>query len=106
MTPEIFATITLFASGRGGRQSALSSEYRGVLGIGGEHFSARFEIPAGLTLSPGESLEAGIQFLFPEMALPMFSVGATFTIWEGRDIGTGTVTRVVSRLAISSSIGR
>lgn len=93
--PEIRATITLLPTEQGGRRSGLPSgaEYRTVLGAGGEHFSARFIVENAL--EPGGSTDVEIQFLFPEAALPKFPVGATFTIWEGRDIGTGRVTSLI-----------
>lgn len=98
VTPEIRAKVTLLATEAGGRSTPIpTGEYRGVLGISHEHFSARFEVPEESTFEPGRTLDLGIQFLFPEMALPKFPVGARFTLWEGRVIGTGEVTSVITR---------
>lgn len=74
----------------------LCGEYRGVFGVSDEHFSVRFEVPKETTFAPGSTLDLGIQFLFPEMALPKFPVGARFILWEGRLIGSGEVTSVIA----------
>jgi hypothetical protein len=87
---EIFARITLVASADGGRRTPIrSGEYRGILSVGGENFSARFTVPDGAT--PGDTIEVGIQFLSPEKALPRFGVGTRFTLSEGHSIGDGVV---------------
>jgi hypothetical protein len=95
--PEIFARIVLAASPDGGRRTPiLSGEYRAILTVGGESFSARFVVPDGCVASPGDTIEVGVQFLLPEKALPRFRVGARFTVSEGRSIGEGVVLANVS----------
>jgi hypothetical protein len=97
VSPQIFAKVTLLPTAVGGRKTPiLSGDFRSVLGIGHEHFSARLEIPEGIHFEPGSTMDLGIQFLFPEAALPNFPVGTTFTVWEGRDIGHGQVTSVIA----------
>lgn len=94
--PEILVEIALFAPTSGGRQSPISEgEYRGVLGVGNENFSVRFFVPLQEGLAPGTSGKFGVQFLFPEAALPHFSVGTSFTVWEGKIIGNGKVLEVL-----------
>jgi hypothetical protein len=92
------AELRLHPSESAGRLSSIcSGEYRGVLGVDSEHFSARWNIPVGEELVPGgRSVTFGIQFLFPEAALPHFKVGAAFTVWEGKEIGSGRVISVAS----------
>jgi hypothetical protein len=94
--PDIVAELQLHPSEPAGRLSSIcSGEYRGVLGIDSEHFSARWVIPVGAELAPGgRSGTFGIQFLLPEAALPHFKVGAAFTVWEGKEIGSGRVISV------------
>jgi len=96
--PDIVAELRLHPSEANGRLlSICAGEYRGVLGIDSEHFSARWVVPVGEELSPGGRAGTfGIQFLFPEVALPHFKVGAAFTVWEGREIGSGRVLSVTS----------
>ena len=95
--PDIVAELRLFPTEANGRLSSIcSGEFRGVLGIGSEHFSARWIVPVGEELVPGGRAGTfGIQFLVPEAALPHFRVGAAFTVWEGKEIGSGRVLSVV-----------
>ena len=90
---HIVVELRLHPSEPDGRSSPIfSGEYRGILGVGSEHFSTRWIVPAGGELTPGGRARTfGIEFLFPENALPYFKVGATFTVWEGKEIGSGRV---------------
>lgn len=94
--PDIIAELRLYPSEPNGRLSSIcSGEYRGVLGIGSEHFSARWVVRVGEELVPGGRAGTfGIRFLFPETALPHFTVGATFTVCEGKEIGSRRVLSV------------
>ena len=95
-TPEIIVEITLHPSEADGRKGAiLQGEYRGVLGIGSENFSVRFFVPLKDGFSPNQTHRFGVQFLVPEAALPHFPVGAEFSVWEGRVIGSGRVLEVL-----------
>jgi hypothetical protein len=49
----------------------------------------------GVNLRPGSiSDEVPIVFLSEDEVLPHLKPGATFTLWEGKTIGTGTVLRI------------
>lgn len=90
MSPEFFADVHLLPSSAGGRKRPLGSgEWRTVLGIEGEYWSARLAF-AGQP-SPGETFRCGVQLLMPEEALPYFTPGKEFTVWEGGTRGTGRV---------------
>jgi hypothetical protein len=93
---DIVAEIRLHPTEVNGRLSSIcSGEYRCVLGIDSQHFSARWIVPVGEELAPGGRPSTfGIQFLVPEAALPHFKVGAAFTVWEGKEIGSGRVLSV------------
>ncbi|MEW9900965.1 hypothetical protein ABWL39_20285 [Chitinivorax sp. PXF-14] len=95
ITPEIVVEITFLSTEEGGRQGQiLGGEYRGILGVGNEHFSVRFFVPLeGSTL--GSVQRFGVQFLVPQAALPHFPVGASFSVWEGKVIGHGKVLEVL-----------
>ena len=97
--PDVIAEITLAPTESDGRLSSISSgECRGVLGVGEQHFSVRWFVPTSSPLTPGgRSGTFGVQFLAPEAALPYFPVGTSFSVWEGRDIGSGVVLRVMAR---------
>lgn len=97
VTPEIIVEITLLPSEAGGRASAIQhAEYRGVLGVGAENFSVRFFVALSGGFSQNQTQQFGIQFLFPDAALPHFPVGAEFSVWSGRIIGNGRVLEVVN----------
>lgn len=94
MTEHFFADIHLLPTDAGGRAGPLiSGEWRTVLCINGEHWSARLVFSDNV--SPGQNFRAAVQLLVPD-ALPHFPVGAEFTVWEGGTKGAG---RVASRAA-------
>jgi hypothetical protein len=96
VTPEIVVEIALLQSEAGGRKGPiLQGEYRGVLGVGEEHFSVRFFVPLEDGIAPGQAQRLGVQFLVPQAALPHFPVGVSFTLWEGRTIGHGQVLEIL-----------
>jgi hypothetical protein len=89
MSPLFAAEIRLLPTESGGRTgSLLHGEWRTVLGINNEHWSARLFF-SGNPL-PGENFSATVQLLVPE-ATQYFPVGAEFTVWEGGTKGTGRV---------------
>jgi hypothetical protein len=47
------------------------------------------------TLMLGETYELPIKFLNPDLALPKMSPGKLVKLWEGKDIATGKVMRLV-----------
>jgi hypothetical protein len=95
MSSEFFADIYLLPTEAGGRHGPLvSGEWRTVLGINNEHWSARLTF-TGRPL-PGDTFHAGVQLLVPEAALPYFTVGAEFTVWEAGTKGTGRVVSVAT----------
>lgn len=88
------ANIRLIDTAAGGRSGPLPlGEWRTVLGIGQEHWSARLKFLG--TPSPGEAFVASVQLLVPE-ALQHFPVGAEFTVWEGGTKGVGHVLLVLT----------
>jgi hypothetical protein len=94
MSEHFVAEITLLDTPAGGRVRPLASgEWRTVLGVSGEHWSARLtfqDCPC-----PGDVFEARVQLLIPE-ASTNFPVGAAFTIWENGTKGTGRVVSLVA----------
>ena len=51
---DIIAELQLLPTEAGGRLSSITAgEYRGVVGVGSEHFSVRWFIPADESLVPG-----------------------------------------------------
>jgi hypothetical protein len=97
VTPHVVAKVTLSPTLNAGKRFTLAdTSFREILGLGDEHFSARFDVPPHRTFSAGETVQVGIQFLVPAHALAKFGVGTPFTIWEGGDIGRGEVIEVLA----------
>lgn len=89
MFETFIAEIHLLPVARGERIGPLiSGEWRTVLGINNEHWSARLLFDA--VPAPGDSFQATVQLLIPE-AKQHFPVGAEFTVWEGGTKGVGHV---------------
>jgi len=87
---DFVATIRLLPTEAGGREGPLlSGEWRTILRAHGENWSARL-IFSGQH-GPGQSFVSEVQLLVPEIALPFFSVGVEFTVWEGSPKGVGQV---------------
>jgi hypothetical protein len=96
--PEIVVELSLASPENGGRLSSMvTGEYRGVLGVDDKHFSVRWFVPVAGLDPGGSSGTLGVQFLNPEAALPHFPVGAKFSVWEGRVIGSGRVLEVCTQ---------
>jgi hypothetical protein len=96
--PDFVAEIELLPTEAGGRTiTLLGGEWRTVLGINDEHWSAmlRFEGEH----APGATFNADIWLLRPDLALPMFEVGKTFEIWENGTKALGRVKRVTGNSA-------
>lgn len=94
ITPEIVVELELHAATDGGRLRPLDEGvYRGVFLVGELGFSIRCFV--ALALDAGKLQTFGVQFLFPEAALPHFPVGASFSMWGGRIIGRGRVLEVL-----------
>ncbi|MBB3833200.1 hypothetical protein FHR55_001366 [Xanthomonas arboricola] len=89
MSPSFVAEIYLLRTHAGGRIGPLvPGEWRTVLGINNEHWSARL-LFSGNPL-PEETFLATVQLLMPEAA-QYFPAGAEFTVWEGGTKATGRV---------------
>ena len=89
MSPVFSAEIYLLPTQAGGRTTPLAfGEWRTVLGINDEHWSARLLFSG--THSPGETFPVTVQLLLPE-AIQYFPIGAEFTVWEGGTKATGRV---------------
>jgi len=94
MQAHFIAEIYLIPTQAGGRATPLvSGEWRTVLGINGEHWSARLTFKG--KPKPGDTFHADVQLLIPDAA-QYFSVGADFTVWENGNKGTGRVVSVAA----------
>lgn len=96
---DITAKIKLLKTSRGGREEGLpAGEYKGTISSRGQHFSFRCMLPEGGGLGLGESCTVDIEFMFPDLAIPIFRANSEFNLWEGGIIGYGRVMRVAERV--------
>lgn len=98
IAPELMVELRLLPTARGGRMSSIRrGEYRAVFGAAGQYFSCRLFVPMPDGFAPGEAARFGVQFLVPEVALPHFTAGTAFVLWDHRVIGRGKVLEVLAR---------
>ena len=95
---DVTARIKLLKTARGGREEGLpAGEYKGIISARGQHFSFRCLLPGAAGLGLGESCSVDIEFVFPDLALPIFRANSEFNLWEGGIIGYGRVMKVGAR---------
>lgn len=96
IVPDITVRLKLLRTERGGRDEPLpAGEYRGILAARGQHFSFRCMLPE---LALGETCTLDVEFMFPELARPIFKHSLEFNLWEGGTIGYGRVLKEHARL--------
>lgn len=79
----------------GGRQSPIAGTvYACPVFVDGEGFDCRLSL-GGRTLQLGKTYEISVKFMNPEMVLPKLTIGKTITLWEGKEVATGKVVRLI-----------
>jgi hypothetical protein len=100
---KVIAKIRLLSSEEGGRSQAIPPMAFGcpvffdaVPALSDHAYDARLLVSErGRAISPGETVEAvGMIFLSPEDVFPHLRPGTTFTLWEGKTIGSGEVVAI------------
>lgn len=97
MKTKIIASIRLF-SGPRKRQTAITSGYRPIFSFPNatSKTSGQIELLDRKSLTPGDSADVEVTFLFREFLGDQFKVGAHFTFSEGNtDLGDGIVKRII-----------
>jgi hypothetical protein len=91
--PDAKIRVRFLPETEGGRRTDVSGrEYGCPLLVDGQGFDCRFMATTEAVYSLGHEYEIPIQFLSPEMALPLLGVGRKISLWEGRTIAEGTIT--------------
>ena len=94
MQDHFVAEIHLLPTEAGDLSTPLvPGEWRTILGIGNEHWSARLTFAD--SPAPGDTFQATVQLLVPD-AVQYFTVGTDFTFWENGNKGTGRVLSVAT----------
>jgi hypothetical protein len=95
MTPDAYIEVRFRTTEEGGRKSpVVGAFYACPMFIDGEGFDCRLFIK-GLKLNLGSYYEVPLKFLNREMALSRLSVGKIVTLWEGRDVADGKITKII-----------
>ena len=93
--PDLLADVELLTTAAGGRRAPIGVEqYNCPFGFAGEYFECRIDLSDHGTLAPGARARLPVKFLRPDLILDRLAPGAAFVLWEGRDIGKGTVVQV------------
>lgn len=94
MQPDAVITIRFLSPEEGGRlQAAQGRTFGCPMFIGGEGFDCRLLLD-GLELQPGKRYEVPVKFLRRDYADARLYVGTPITLWEGKTIASGTISRV------------
>jgi hypothetical protein len=92
MRPEVRARIRLLTTAEGGRKGPILGPSFGCpTRIQSRYFDCRLQTTPPGPIALGETVEVQLQFLCPELALPLLAVGQAFALWEGHTIGEGIV---------------
>jgi len=97
-SPDFVADVKLLSSEANGRKTPLrEGEWRTVLGVNGEYWSAMLKFEG--EQAPGATFEVNVGLLVRDLALPMFEVGKIFEVWEGGTKAWGCVKQIMGRSA-------
>ena len=100
--PRLVATIHMLDTAKGGRSQPIPGTsfgcpvfFQDVPALSGHGYDCRLLLSGGKALAPGEDAEdVLVLFLSSEEVFRHVRVGTKFTLWEGKIIGRGTVTRI------------
>jgi len=97
---RVTATISLARTEEGGRRTPISAAtygcpvfFEGVPELSAHGYDCRMSFSGlGRPIAPGDTIhEVALTFLSADEVIPHLKPGVTFTLWEGRPIGRGTV---------------
>lgn len=91
--PHAIVRVKLYSTENGGRKKSIPPGRFGCPFVfDGEAFDCRLLLDqTNTTLTPGDTAEIHIKFLYPELVKPHPSQGASFKLWEGGDFADGEV---------------
>ena len=93
---DVKAKIYLFSSETSGRKKDIQSGYKAPLQIIEKQLNdSIINLINKDSISPGETGEAFINFLYPNLVQPFIYKGKTFKIWENGFIGEGEVINII-----------
>lgn len=100
MEPDIYIKVRFKTRTEGGRKASLKRKiplgpnfYACPLMVDGKAYDCRFLI-GDKELELGKYYEIPVKFLDKNLALPNLSIGKKITLWEGKEVADGEVTRI------------
>jgi len=95
MMSDVTIKIRFKTNAEGGRQAKVEIAlipYGCLLVVDGEAFDCRV-LQKERVLELGKTYELPVKFLRPDLVLPKLSPGKQISLWEGKEIATGSVIR-------------
>jgi hypothetical protein len=100
MKPDIYIKVRFRTSEEGGRKTSVKRKtplgpdfYGCPLMIDGKAYDCRLFIGDN-EIELGKYYEIPVKFLDKDLALPNISIGKDITLWEGKQVADGKVTRI------------
>lgn len=101
LQPHAIIDVRFRTTAEGGRKGPirgdLYKEYRCPFSVDGQYFDCLVLTEKQIAL--GEWYTLPVIFLFPELVMPMLTVGKSFKLWEGKDVADGTVKELLPGLS-------
>lgn len=96
INPDFFARINLLSAADGGRKGATPKAFFNCsLLFDKSLFDCRIILEKNKKLEPGDKEIVPVKMLNIELAQEKLVEGMEFEIWDGRVVGSGTITMVV-----------
>lgn len=101
MEPDVIIEVRFKTTAEGGRLTAIGGTavvdyYACPFVIEGEAFDCRLLL-GKRRLELGETYEVPVKFMSWQLVHPKLRAGASFALWEGKDVATGKVLRLQSK---------
>jgi len=97
--PDILAKVYLYPTDQGGRKSPTPSNYIGFpCYFEGNYYDCRLLLDGIGSISPGDTVDVPIIFLYSEKIMTLLKIGSKFKLWEGGFKGEGVVLKILSKI--------
>jgi translation elongation factor EF-Tu-like GTPase len=94
--PDVQVELRFLTTEEGGRKTLVYSNYRPQFFYAGHHYVVNHKFPKE-GVAPGETTEAELTFLSPELLQGHIHVGAIFEIYEGaKKVAEGKILQILA----------
>lgn len=102
MKPDVYIKVRFKTNVEGGRKTSLKRKtplgpdfYACPLVVDGKVYDCRLLLGDG-EIELGKYYEIPVKFLDKDAALPNLTIGKSITLWEGKEVAEGEITRICS----------